>query len=167
MWDRKNTYPTFNNTGGKKTLYFLVILKKSAFDLSWVYTERDDGCCWWWWWLLPFPLFHNSSQSWQARFSFSREEWLIFIALTSPLLLTSSQRQIIESGSSLRSVSSLSLCKFSVTVITLSECFLSGWWASAWRRVIPDLNYCVFGLLFANLLLFPSVKNLHLLLSVI
>lgn len=72
---------------------------------------------------------------------------------------TFSQRPLIESGPSLRSISSLSLCKFSITVITLAECFLSGWSVSQYRRVISYQNYCIFSLSYAELLCFFSSKE--------
>lgn len=49
---------------------------------------------------------------------------------------------------------SLFQSKFSVTVIPLAECFLSGWSVSQYRGVFPDQSYCISGLLYADLLFF-------------
>lgn len=105
-------------------LLIKILSCKISSYLSWISKSE------WWQLLLSasdclYPLLHFP-QSWWAGISFSRDEWFIFITLTLPPRLTSSQRQLIESGLSLQSISSLSLCKFNTTVITQAQCFLLG-----------------------------------------
>lgn len=40
----------------------------------------------------------------------------------------------------------------STTLITLLECFLPGWLASQYITIIPPQNYCIFGLLYTDVL---------------